>query len=125
MITLFSAGARRSDLRRQAQIRRHQLRRRLHRIRHEVRCAIRTQREEAIISYLSARWFPLKSKEALILRLLAQTAMHRVKKLETMLSHLSDTTRPQPRRWLFDWRYLYVSYAPRYWLLRWHKYHKD
>src|ERR1700730_13553011 len=112
MIALPSVGAGPSNLRTQGSIQRQKLRRRLRRIRQTLRRRIRIQREDAIITYLSATRFPPKSKEALILRLLAQTAVHRMKKLESVLSHLSETTRPHPRRWLLDWRCFYVLYLP-------------
>jgi hypothetical protein len=123
MITPISLGAEHSDIGNQARIRRRALDRRVRRLRQQMRCAIRIQREDAIISYLSARRFPPRSKEALILRLLAQTALHRTRKLEALLSRLSATPNYKTKRWLFDWRRFYVSYAPRSWLLLWHKRH--
>jgi hypothetical protein len=90
-----------------------------------MRCAIRKQRESAVVSYLCARRFPLKSKEAVIMRLLARTARNRMKKLQTMLEHLRAADAPRPVRWLFVWRRLYISFAPRPWLLLWLKHHKD
>jgi hypothetical protein len=112
MITLLSVDAGRSNLRTQARIHRRELRRRLRRIHQRLRQRIRIQREDAIISYLSARRFPPKSKEALILRMLAQTAVHRMKKLESVLNHSAETTKPQPRRWLLDWRcFLRLAYS--------------
>jgi hypothetical protein len=42
-----------------------------------------------------AKRFPPKSKEALIRRLLAQTAVRRMKKLESVLNHSAETTKPQ------------------------------
>jgi len=125
VITLLSVGAGRSDLRVEARIHRRKLRRRLRRIRQTLRRRVRVQREDAIISYLSAKRFPPKSKEALILRLLSQTSVHRMKKLESVLNHRSETTRRKPRRWLLNWRCFYVSRIPRWWLLLWLKHHKD
>jgi hypothetical protein len=125
MITLLSTGSGRSNLQRQARIHRRQCRRRFYRLRRKVRGAVRVQRESAVINYLSAKRFPPESKEALILRLLARSAMQRRKKLQTVLNHLSDTTRVQPRGWLFDWRCFYVSYSPRPWLLLWLKHYKN
>jgi hypothetical protein len=86
---------------------------------------LRVQREDAIILYLSAKRFPAKSKEALILRLLTQTAVRRMRKLEMVFNYLSDITTPQPTGWLFGWRCFYASHAPRYWLLLWLRHHKD
>src|SRR5690349_18127844 len=103
MITLLSTGSRRCNLQAQVRIHRRQFRRRFYRLRRKVRRAARVQRESAMINYLSAKRFPPKSKEALILRLLARSALKRRKKLETVLNHLSDTMRVQPRGWLFDW----------------------
>src|ERR1700736_5845279 len=123
MITVISLGTDRNDPRSRARIRRRALHRRVRRLRQQMRCAIRIQREDAIINYLSARRFPPRSKEALILRLLAQTAVRRVKKLEALLSRLSTTPKYKPKRWLFDWRRFYVVYAPRSWLLLWHRRH--
>jgi hypothetical protein len=125
MITSLSAASGRSNLRTQVRIHRRQLRRRFYRLRRKVRGAVRVQRESAVINYLSAKRFPPESKEALILRLLARNAMKRGKKLEIVLNHLFDNTKVRPRKWLFDCRRLYVSYAPRLWLLLWLKHHKD
>src|SRR4029077_8865264 len=42
---------------------------------------------------------------------------------EALLSRLSTTPNYKTKRWLFDWRRFYVSYAPRSWLLLWKKRH--
>lgn len=123
MITPLSVGARRGDLRTQTWIHQRELHRRLTRIQRKACRAFRARREDAIVLYLSARRFPAKSNEALILRLLAQTAVRRMKKLETVLKYLSDIDRPHPRGWLFVWRCFYASHAPRYWLLLWLRHH--
>jgi hypothetical protein len=125
MTSWLSTGCGRNNLRMQVEIHRRQLSRRFHRLRRKVRCAIQAQRESAVISYLSARRFPRRSKEALILRLLAKSHMQRRKKLEIVLSRLSGTTRVKPRKWMLDWRCFYVLHAPRLWLLLWLKHQKD
>ena|ERR1700757_265750 len=125
MITLLSAASERSNLRTRARIHRRQIRRKFYRLRRKVRRAVRVQRESAMINYLSAKRFPPTSEEALILRLLAHSAVQRRKKLEIVLSHLFDNTKVRPRKWLFDCRRFYVSYAPGFWLLLWLKHHKD
>jgi hypothetical protein len=45
--------------------------------------------------------------------------------MEIVLSHFSDITKLQPRRWLFDWTCFYVAHIPRFWLLLWLKRHHD
>jgi hypothetical protein len=125
MITLLSAASERSNLGTQARIHRRQFRRRFYRLRRKVRRAVRVQRETAVINYLSAKRFPPTSEEALILRLLARSAMQRRKKLETVLNHLLDNSKVRPRKWLFDCRCFYASYAPRFWLLLWLKHQND
>jgi|AmaraimetP72IA01_FD_contig_31_5822276_length_606_multi_12_in_0_out_0_2 hypothetical protein len=125
MITSISLGSERCNLLSQAFIHRRALRRRALRLRRRVRRAVRMQRESAVVTYLCAKRFPSNSKEAVILRLIAGAAMRRRKKLETLLSYLSNTTSVQRRRWLFGWKCLCASYAPRISLLIWLKHHKD
>src|SRR5690242_6694914 len=100
MIPLISLGSGRCNLFDQAFIHPRALRRRALRLTRQARRAIRVQRESAVVNYLCARRFPLKSKEAMILRLLAQSAMHRRKRLERVLSCLRNTRNVQPGVWL-------------------------
>ena len=125
MITPISLGAERCDLGTRAEVRRRAVRHRVRRLRQQVRRAIRVQRENALINYLSAKRFPRESKEAQILVLLAQNDAHRLKKLEKVLNRLSETSGTQPRSWLFDWKCFCVAYAPRLLLLRWLQHHRN
>ena len=125
MITPISLGAERCDLGTQADVRRRALRHRVRRLRQQVRRAIRVQRENAVINYLSAKRFPPESKEARILRLLAQSDVRRLQKLGAVLNRLSETSRNQPRSWLFDWRCFCVACAPRLLLRLWLKHHRN
>lgn len=125
MITPVSAATERCNIKNHVRIRQRKLRRRVCRIRQTRRRRIRIQRESAIISYLSARRFPSNSKEALILRLLAQTSIHRVKRLESVLNHRSETSRKQPRKWLLDWKCFCALHVPRPWLLLWLRHYRN
>ena len=125
MIIPISLGSQYRDLQDEVRIRRRALRRRSRKLRWQVRRAIRAQRENAVINYLSAKRFPSTSKEARILRLLAQSNVQRLKRLEEVLDHSPDADHTQRRRLSFDWRCFCVAHAPRLVLLLWLKHHKD
>ena len=82
MFTAFSADTRRSDLAEQKRLHQEQLRTRLRRLRRRVRHAASVQRERALIYRLLAGRFALDSPHHLLLRMLAQSAMRRMRRLE-------------------------------------------
>ena len=114
MFTAFSADTRRSDLAEQKRLRQEQLRTTLRLLRRRVRHATSAQRERALIYRLLAGRFALDSPQHLFLRMLARSAMRRMRRLEALLHELSGTaTSGLPRRWLFAWKYWYARQAPR------------
>jgi hypothetical protein len=118
MFTAFSVDTRRSDLAEQKRLHQEQLRTRLRRLRRRVRHAASVQRERALIYRLLAGRFALDSPHHLLLRMLARSAMRRMRRLEALLHELSGTaTSGLPRRWLFAWKYWYARQAPRKWAL--------
>ena len=126
MFTAFSADTRRSNLAEQKHLHQEQLRTRLRRLRGRVRHAASVQRQRALIYRLLAGRFALDSPHHLLLRMLARSAMRRMRRLEALLHELSGTTTSGlPRRWLFAWKYWYVRQAPRKWALLQLKYQKS
>ena len=74
--------------------------------------------KELLIYRLLAGRFALDSPHHLLLRMLARSAMRRMRRLEDLLHELSGTaTSGLPRRWLFAWKYWYARQAPRKWTL--------
>ena len=125
MFTVFSVGTRRSDLAEQKRLHQEQLRTRLRRLRRRVRQAASVQRERALMYRLLSGRFALDSPH-LLLRMLARSAMRRMRRLEAVLHELSGTaTSGLPRRWLFAWKYWCARQAPRKWTLLQLKYHKE
>jgi hypothetical protein len=126
MFTVFSVGTRRSDLAEQKRLHQEQLWTRLRRLRRRVRHAASVHRERALIYRLLAGRFALDSPHHLLLRMLAQSAMRRMRRLEALFHELSGTTTSGlPRRWLFAWKYWYAQQAPRKWVLLQLKYQKS
>ena len=126
MFTAFSVDMRRSDLAEQKRLHQEQLRTRLRRLRRRVRHAASVQRERALIYRLLAGRFAPDSPHHLLLRMLARSAMRRMRRLEALLHELSGTTTSGlPRRWLFAWKYWYAQHAPRKWTLLQLKYQKS
>jgi hypothetical protein len=126
MFTAFSVDTWRSDLAEQKRLHQEQLRTRLRRLRRRVRHAASVQRERALIYRLLAGRFALDSPHHLLLRMLARSAMRRMRRLEAVLHELSGTaTSGLPRRWLFAWKYWYARQAPRKWALLQLKYQKS
>ena len=124
-ITAFSVDTRQSDLGEQKRLHHEQLRTTLRRLRRRVRHAASVQRERALIYPLLAGRFTPDSPHHLLLRMLARSAMHRMRRLEALLYELSGTaTLGLPRRWLFAWKYWYARQAPRKWTLLLLKYQK-
>src|SRR4029453_10211914 len=118
MFTAFSVDRRRSDLAEQKRLHQEQLRTRLRRLRRRVRHAASVQRERALLYRLLAGRFALDSPHHLLLRMLARSAMRRMRRLEALLHELSGTaTTGLPRRPLFAWKYWYAQQAPRKWTL--------
>jgi hypothetical protein len=102
MFTAFSADTRWSDLAEQKRLHQEQLLPTLRRLRPRVRHAASVQRERALIYRLLAGRFALDSPHHLLLRMLARSAMRRMRRLEALLQELSGTaTSGLPRRWLF------------------------
>ena len=89
MFTAFSVDTRRSDLAEQKRLHQEQLRTRLRRLRRRVRHAASVQRERALIYRLLAGRFALDSPHHLLLRMLARSAMRRMRRLEALLHELS------------------------------------
>jgi len=85
MFTAFSAHTRRSDLAEHKRLHQEQLRTRLRRLRRRVRHAASVQRERALIYRLLAGRFALDSPHHLLLRMLARSAMRRMRRLEAVL----------------------------------------
>ena len=128
MFTAFSVDTtRRSDLAEEKRLHQEQLRTRLRRLRRRVRHAASVQRERALIYRLLAGRFALDSPHHLLLRMLARSAMRRMRRLEALLHELSGTATSglPPRRWLFAWKYWYARQAPRKWTLLQLKYQKE
>ena len=91
MFTAFSVGRRRGDLAEQKRLHQEQLRMRLRRLRRRVRYATSVRRERALIYRLLAGRFALDSPHHLLLRMLARSAMRRMRRLEALLKELSGT----------------------------------
>jgi hypothetical protein len=91
MFTAFSVDTRRSDLAEQKRLHQEQLRTRLRRLRRRVRHAASVQRERALLYRLLAGRFALDSPHHLLLRMLARSAMRRMRRLEALLQELSGT----------------------------------
>ena len=89
MFTAFSADTWRSDLAEQKHLHQEQLRTRLRRLRRRVRYAASVQRERALIYRLLSGRFALDSPHHLLLRMLARSAMRRMRRLEALLHELS------------------------------------
>ena len=118
MFTALSVNTRASDLGEQKRLHQEKLRRRLRRLRRRVRNAATAQREQALIYRLLARRFAVNSPHRLLLRMLARSAVRRMRRLEAVLHELRGVTRSQLlRRWLFAWNYWYARHAPRKWAL--------
>jgi len=125
MFTAFLADTRWSDLTEQKHLHQEQLRTRLRRLRRRVRHAASVQRERALIYRLLAGRFALDSPHHLLLRMLARSAMRRMRRLDALLHELSGTTTSaQPRRWLFAWKYWCARQAPPKWTLLQLRYEK-
>jgi hypothetical protein len=126
MFTVFSVDTRWSDLTEQKRLHQEQLRTRLRRLRRRVRHAASVQRERALIYRLLSGRFALDSPHHLLLRMLARSAMRRMRRLEALLQELSGTaTSGLPRRWLFAWKYWCARQAPPKWTLLQLKYQKS
>ena len=127
MFTAFSVDTWRSDLAEQKRLHQEQLRTRLRRLRRRVGHAASVQRERALLYRLLAGRFALDSPHHLLLRMLARSAMRRMRRLEALLHELSGiaTSGLPPRRWLFAWKYWYARQAPRKWTLLQLKYQKE
>jgi hypothetical protein len=118
MFTALSANTSRSDLAEQKRLHREKLRARIRRLRRRLRHAASVQREKALIYRLLAGRFPLDSPHRFLLRLLARSAVRRMRKLEDVLRDFRETTTSRlPRRWSFAWKCWYVRNAPRKWAL--------
>jgi hypothetical protein len=126
MFTALSTNTWRSDLAEQKRFHQKKLRTRLRHLRRQVRQAAIVQHEQALIYGLLARRFALDSPHRLLLRMLARSAVRRMRRLEAMLHELPGaTTPPLPRRWLFAWKCWYARNAPRRWALLRLKHQKD
>jgi len=126
MFTAFSIDTWRSDLAEQKRLHQEQLRTAVRRLRRRVRDAASVQRERALLCRLLAGRFALDSPHHLLLRMLARSAMRRMRRLEALLYEFSGTpTSGLPRRWLFAWKYWCARQAPRKWTLLQLKYQKE
>ena len=116
MFTALSANTRRRDLAEQKRLHREKLRTRLRRLRRHARNAAIVQREKALIYHLLAGRFARDSPHRLLLRMLALSAVRRMRKLEALLHELhgATTSRLARRPW-FAWKYWYARHAPRKW----------
>ena len=127
MFTAFSANTRQSDLAEQKRLHQEKLCTRLRRLRWRVYHAAGVEREKALIYRLLAARFAPDSPHRLLLRMLARSAMRRMRKLEALLHDdlPGTTTSRRPRRWLCAWKCLYARNAPRKWALLRLKHQKD
>jgi hypothetical protein len=118
MFTALSLDTRHSDLGEQKRLHREKLRTRVRRLRRRVRDAANAQREQALIYRLLARRFAIDSPHRLLLRMLARSAVRRMRRLEAVLHELRGArTSRLLRRWLFAWKCWYARNAPRKWAL--------
>jgi hypothetical protein len=126
MFTALSLDTRHSDLAEQKRLHLKKLRARLRRLRRHARHAAIVQREKALIYRLLASRFPFDSPDRFLLRMLAQSSVRRMRRLETVLHELSGATTPRlPRRRLLAWKCWYARNAPRKWALLPLKHQKD
>jgi hypothetical protein len=118
MFTPLSVNTRGGDPAEQKRLYQEKLRTRLRRLRRHARNAAIVQREKALIYRLLARRFPPNSAHAVLLRLLARSASHQLRKFKGHLRRLSgDTMASLPRRRFLAWKYWYARNAPRKWAL--------
>lgn len=118
MFTALSVNTRGSDLAEQKRLQLEKLRTRLRRLRRHARHAAIVQREKALIYRLLAGRYAVDSPHRLLLRMLARSATHRMRKLEASLHELpgTATSRLATRR-CSAWKYWYARHAPRKWAL--------
>ena len=116
MFTPLPVDTSRCDLAEQKRVHKEKVRSRLRQLRRRVRHVAAAQRENALIYRVLAGRFAVDSPHRLLLRMLARSAMRRMRKLEGLLHELRGATKSRlPRRWLFAWKCSYARNAPRKW----------
>ena len=126
MFSIISSNAGRNDLNERKRLAKQKLRARLRRLRRRVRHAVSVEREKALIYRLLARRFGPDTPHRLLLRLLAQSEMRRMRRLERLLHDLPGTSAIRlRRRWLVAWKCWCVRHVPRKWAVLRLKHQKD